>query len=338
MKKNLYIFLILLFISNFFIINSDSFSDKKKDDKELFIPLLKIDMQPVCASEKKEQEKIRKKKVDKEKHSFIKLDESKKRVLRELIKHGQAYEILNFYKTNNLNINDSLISNNKQPIFHFLTLKNLEAAKELYNYGIIDINKSPILLSTAAVKSSKDVVKFLLDIGYNPNGINNNSQPPFIRSILHNRLEISQILESNGADINSKHLGKNAMDWAVISKFSQPQTLDFLIERGFEINKNHIKDSVKHGRTQVLKHLMSKSPQLRDVKLTKANLIDIAVSKNGDIEMIKYLNSIGFKIEKRHVKMAQTRFQNAYTSINGSTIICSDKKAEEVYGFILNNT
>ncbi|MGM0417428.1 MAG: ankyrin repeat domain-containing protein [Thermodesulfobacteriota bacterium] len=257
--------------------------------------------------------------------------------LRKLIRKGRAADIINFYEKHNTDINISLTKKKAMPVFHYLVLMNPEAAKDLFKTGMVDIKKSPHVFTASVAKGDKETIDYLLDIGFSPDQDDEKVRPAYISSVIHGHPEISELLENKGADIQKTFKGKNALDWAVSSKFTSTDLLGKLLNKGFEYKKNHIIDAAKYGRRETLEHILKKNPDFKDTYKNGENLMDIAVKGSGGKELLNLLLKRGFDINKTHLKASEKRLEQAFIySKNGKKhIVNSDKNAQKVHNFIV---
>jgi hypothetical protein len=266
-------------------------------------------------------------------------DKLPKKELRILIRKGSAADIIDFYEKHNADINISLTKTKEMPVFHYLVLMNPEAAKNLFKTGMIDIKKSPHVFTASIAKGDKETIDYLLEIGFAPDQYSKKIRPPYISSVIHGHPEISEMLEMKGADIYKKYKGKNALDWAVTSKFTNTDILENLLNKGFEYKKKHILDAANYGRAETLEHILKTNPGFKDAYQNGENLMDIAVKGSGGKDLLNILLKGGFSINKTHLEFSEKRLNKAFIySKNGKKyVVNSDKKAQEVYNFIVKH-
>lgn len=247
-------------------------------------------------------------------------------------------EIIDYYKTNQLDINAPLSKEYPVDIFSMFILTDFDKAKELYESGVIDLSKHKTLTLQLLVTGDYDKTKYLLEIGCNPNGISKEFMPPFILSVSSGNIDTCRLLLEYGADPFKKFNKENALDLAVLAKNTQEKTISFLLEEaGFELSEKNVFDIVKSNKESVLETALKIQPDFINIKDNNNNLLDFAVNqKNTDVKIIKILIDNGLELNKTHEKAAQKRVDDLYKKTLDTKNLNSnyDNSAKEVLDFI----
>lgn len=153
------------------------------------------------------------------------------------------------------------------------------------------------LFHTAIKDGEVDLVKKLLENGFNPNQAFDDGITPLHMAVIHNQDEIANILLQNGANIKAKEATTDATPLHFAALYGRANIAKLLIEKGAAVN-----DEMKFNITPLLVAAQFKQPQLIELLLNhKANIhhtdqegftaLHLSAQNNDEISALLLINN-----------------------------------------------
>lgn len=91
-----------------------------------------------------------------------------------------------------------------------------------------------------------DVIRVLLDFGYDPNGLDENNQSPLHWALMHDNTELLMLLLDNGADVNIRpwDTAQSPLDYAAWN--SRLEIVELFLSKGGRMQNNIGEYTVLH--------------------------------------------------------------------------------------------
>lgn len=163
---------------------------------------------------------------------------------------------------------------------------NLAAVKEFYNTGG-DVNKpnarGQTALMWAAQRGHLEVVKFLVQLGANPNAVDTDRQEPVLMwATKKGHKEVVEFLIVSGSDVN----------------------------QGDQFKETPLMDAARYGHKALCELLLNKRARVNDTDVNGESALMWAAA-NGHAEVVKYLISYGADINRINYKTGETALGKA---------------------------
>lgn len=190
-------------------------------------------------------------------------------------------------------------------------IRLIEADNTLLN-PLMDCEASTTPLIMACENSQLDIILYLLEMGADPNQRSGDEHTALIATIEFGKnkeiiLKILDALIEHGADVNAKDkYSGTPLSRACLSRKSHPDLLDFLIEKGADMDvtlgnkgSNLLMYSCEFGRIEAVKFLLTKGFDLYTTN-SNGDTTLIVASREGHIDMVRFLLENGLDINEKN--------------------------------------